>query len=75
MSIVDISRVSPPIDSTAFPATPVTFFWTSTTAVSFAADAGDLELDEGELYKEGKPINDPVVRCGCIRHRPEESAR
>ncbi|MFY9329424.1 MAG: DUF1566 domain-containing protein [Georgfuchsia sp.] len=36
-SIVDRSRINPPIDTTAFPATPVNWFWSSSP---LAGDAG-----------------------------------
>jgi hypothetical protein len=67
-TIVDNSRANPSIDSTAFPATPVDRFWSSSLVASSPSNAWAVYFDSGQEYSFGLALTSHVrcVRC-CVR--------
>ena len=65
-SIVDRSRSSPAIDSKAFPATPSTWFWSSSPYVGNSDYAWDVYFSYGSVYGSGRSTASAVrlVRGG-----------
>ncbi|MCP5501728.1 MAG: DUF1566 domain-containing protein [Leptospiraceae bacterium] len=61
-SIVDYTTDSPAIDTTAFPATASTYYWSSTTKSSFTGTAWYVDFDEGKIY-QGFKTSSYDVRC------------
>lgn len=53
-SIVDISKSNPAIDSTAFPSTPIYYFWSATPYVSNASGAWVAEFGQGKISPGGR---------------------
>jgi hypothetical protein len=61
-SLVDVSVLSPSIDTTAFPGTPADAFWTSTTLVVQSTTAWYVRFTSG--YTSTAPKSDQAfVRC------------
>ena len=64
LTLVDRTRNQPAIDATAFPATPVTWFWTSTP---YAPDlAKGWRVDFGIGYSNGFELG-TAARVRCVR--------
>lgn len=64
LTLVDRTRNQPAIDATAFPDTPVTWFWTSTT---YAPDTTKgWRVDFGIGYSNGFELT-TVARVRCVR--------
>ncbi len=61
-SIVDDGRFSPSINLTAFPGTPSSFFWSSTTDICQTDDAWIVDFDGGWVIFSGKGMFNNV-RC------------
>ncbi len=62
MSIVDHSRFNPAIDITAFPATPSSTFWTSSSRANYTTDAWLVYFSYGDSDTAPKP-NTYLARC------------
>ena len=68
-SIVDIAATNPAINLTAFPATPVSsIYWSSTTYMPNPAYAWDVNFNDGSTYPSHKAANYAVrlVRSGQL---------
>ncbi|TFG37711.1 MAG: DUF1566 domain-containing protein, partial [Desulfobacterales bacterium] len=50
----DYSRYNPAIDTTSFPATMSSFYWSSTTYASYTGSAWVVDFDYGGVYGDGK---------------------
>jgi hypothetical protein len=63
-SITDKTRSNPAIDVTAFPATPSSWFWTSTPYVGNAAYAWYVYFGDGNVYyfNRNYPLQIRLVR-------------
>ncbi|MEL6548169.1 MAG: DUF1566 domain-containing protein, partial [Myxococcota bacterium] len=61
-SLIDHGRVDPPMEETAFPATPSLQFWTSTTYQIGAQFAWSISFFDGDQGNSGKD-NEFPVRC------------
>lgn len=59
-SIVDRSRRGPAIDTTAFPATPNTGFWSASPYVGNADRAWDVGFNYGNVYYGSRSVAWPV---------------
>ena len=71
-SIVDDSRYDPSIDTTAFPGTPSSSrFWSSSSYAYYTNSAWYVIFDFGSVYYYGKPLPSNVR---CVRGGPEDSA-
>jgi hypothetical protein len=62
LTIVDYSRTNPSTDPTAFPSTPVNFFWSSSSLAGSSAYAWSVAFSDGtsSTYDVSFPFN---VRC------------
>ena len=64
LTLVDESRESPAIDTTAFPNTPATNFWTSAPSATNAGDAWFVDFNAyGTSYDYYPATNAFSVRC------------
>ena len=63
MSIVDYGNYSPSINSTAFPGTYVSYYWTSTTYVPSTTTAWVVEFDVAYLGGGAVKTTNNYVRC------------
>jgi Protein of unknown function (DUF1566) len=65
-SIADKSRSNPAIDTTAFPATPASYFWSSSPYVGDAGYAWGVGFGSGYVYGNGRNSSGYVrlVRAG-----------
>jgi len=61
-SIVDYGRYNPAIDTTVFPGTNPTFYWSSSTCANDAGDAWSVSFYAGNPDEDGK-TNTRYVRC------------
>jgi formylglycine-generating enzyme required for sulfatase activity len=61
-SIVNAGTRNPAIDTTAFPATPASSFWTSSTSADLVSDAWRVDFLDGAVNDPGKS-NQYFVRC------------
>jgi len=66
-SIVDNGRVSPAIDPTAFPATPSSYFWSSSSYAGSASYAWAVDFSSGYVSNDAK-TSTYYVRC--VRRPP-----
>ncbi|HTA17989.1 MAG TPA: DUF1566 domain-containing protein [Polyangia bacterium] len=64
ISLIDDTRVGPAIDPTAFPATPGTFFWTSTVVANDPASVWGVAFDNG--YTNSSDLGEHY-RVRCVR--------
>ncbi|HMY20129.1 MAG TPA: DUF1566 domain-containing protein [Polyangium sp.] len=62
MSIVDETRDGPAIDSTAFPGTMPTWYWTSSPNKSKTPDIWNVDFSTGYMYSTD-PTYGNLVRC------------
>jgi hypothetical protein len=67
-TIVDYGQDAPAINKTAFPNTPVDWFWTSSTSADKPEEAWYLSASEGALITAVKQTSLCVVRC--VRRTP-----
>ena len=65
-SIADRSKSNPAIDTVAFPATPVSAFWSSSPYVGYAYGAWVVDFGYGVVYDylRGYPLPVRLVRAG-----------
>ena len=61
-SIVDDHHISPVIDPVAFPNTPSSYFWSSSSYAGSASDAWYVDFSFGYVYYVGKSYGH-AVRC------------
>jgi Protein of unknown function (DUF1566) len=61
-SIVDASRISPAIDTAAFPATPSYYFWTSSPYAGYSSFAWSVNFGYGGVYDGYLRLNTLHVR-------------
>jgi hypothetical protein len=63
-TIIDYSQVNPSIDSTAFPSTPATLFWSSSPYVGSPSGAWGVAFDYGYVigYSQFDKAGVPCVR-------------
>jgi hypothetical protein len=59
-SITDKSRSNPAIDVTAFPATPSSWFWTSSPYAGDAAGAWNVDFNDGGVYDGSRSYGSQV---------------
>jgi hypothetical protein len=66
MSIVDYSKSTAPlIDPSAFPATPVGWFWSSSPVAGSSSNAWYLDFRNG--YVSSDPVSNPSNNVRCVR--------
>jgi Protein of unknown function (DUF1566) len=53
-SIVDASRINPAIDTTAFPATPTVWFWSSSPYARYSGYTWGIYFDYGHVGDRGR---------------------
>ncbi len=63
LSIVDITVANPAINSTVFPSTPSTYFWTSTSVAGDGSQAWTVRFTFGEVNMYLIDLQFPSVRC------------
>jgi Protein of unknown function (DUF1566) len=63
-TIVDESRFGPAIDMTAFPGTPSTVFWSSTSFADGSSDAAPVDFLYGSVFY--RPMSG-MFRVRCVR--------
>jgi hypothetical protein len=63
-SIVDDRRIAPSIDETAFPATPSSYFWSSSSFVGEAPNAWFVHWGTGFTNRYGKSY---TYHVRCVR--------
>jgi hypothetical protein len=64
-TIVDFTKYSPAIDSTAFPSTPTDWFWTSSP---YAGSSGlAWSVDFGIGYSDVNGVDSNFIRVRCVR--------
>jgi len=61
-SILNLGTTNPCIDTTTFPSTPSSYFWTSTTAPSDSAYAFSVYFSYGRVYYRNKATDKYYVR-------------
>ena len=66
-SLVDDSRSSPAIDPAAFPATPSSYFWSSSSYAASSSDAWGVSFNYGYVYSVGKTS---TYYARCVRGGP-----
>ena len=66
-SIVDDSRIDPSIDTSAFPRTPSTYFWSSSSFADSPSRAWHVYFNYGYVYYHDK---DSVRAVRCVRVGP-----
>lgn len=64
MTLVDVTRVDPAIDTGAFPATPSEFFWSSTPSLTPAGAAWGTNFNAGSA---GASLAASMGRARCVR--------
>jgi hypothetical protein len=62
-SIIDKSLWNPAIDTTAFPNTNASYYWSSTTYKDDTAEAWYVTFSYGGVFSHGKSGNKNYVRC------------
>lgn len=62
LSIVDDTRLSPSIDTSAFPATPIAYFWSSTLDASAPSYGFQVNFGDGSTFRYDRVIA-RSVRC------------
>jgi hypothetical protein len=68
VSIVDFTQHGPSIDSVAFPATPLEWFWTSTALAADPSEAWYIYFDNG--FSKFIVAEDFPYRARCVRSDP-----
>ncbi|MDP9034451.1 MAG: DUF1566 domain-containing protein [Myxococcota bacterium] len=64
MTLVDITRVDPAVDPTAFPSTPSDFFWSVSASAAPVATAWGVNFNRGSA---GASAIDNASRVRCVR--------
>jgi len=63
-SLADLGSCAPTIDTAAFPATPSSYFWSSSSTASFSSYAWVVNFDTGYVYGGSIDKNSPsYIRC------------
>jgi hypothetical protein len=66
LSIVDTTVTAPTIDATAFPNTPVEFYWTSSLVAGNTSVAWDINFTNG-FANQGDPVANTFNLVRCVR--------
>ncbi len=62
LTIVDLTKSDPAIDTAAFPGTPATYFWTSSAVAGSSISAWLVHFNKGDAY-DVVVSNTSQVRC------------
>jgi hypothetical protein len=63
MSIVDYGTYDPSIDTTYFPGTDASGYWSSTTSADYSSYAWKVDFDSGSVGDYSKSSGSYCVRC------------
>jgi len=65
-TIIDFSQASPSIDSTAFPSTPPSIFWSASLLTGSTSYAWYVDFSAGNSWNDGN-IGAATFRVRCVR--------